>query len=94
MEIKYKIVIEKNAIKQLGKIDKSQQRMIYGYLKKNLEDISDPRLFGKSLKGNLRNYWGYRVGDYRIIAEINDDEIKIIVIEVGHRKDIYKKALK
>ena len=91
MEIKYKIVIEKNAIKQLGKIDKSQQRMIYGYLKKNLEDTSNPRLFGKSLKGNLRNYWRYRVGDYRIIAKINDDEIKIIVIEVGHRKDIYKK---
>lgn len=91
MEIKYKVVIEKNAIKQLGKLDKSQQRMIYACLKKNLEGTSNPRVLGKSLKGKLRDYWRYRVGDYRIVAEINDDVIKIFVIEIGHRKYVYKK---
>jgi mRNA interferase RelE/StbE len=90
MNIQYKLLFEKNAIKQLSKIDKSQQIIIYSYLKKNLENTTNPRIFGKPLKGPLKDYWSYRVGDYRIIAEINDDEIKIIIIEIGHRKDIYK----
>jgi len=59
--------------------------------KKNLENTNNPRIYGKSLKGNLRDYWRYRVGNHRIIAEINDIEVKILIINVGHRKDIYKK---
>ncbi len=90
MGIKYKVIFEKNAVKQLKKIDVAQQKMIYGYIKKNLEGTSTPRMSGKALKGNLKEYWRYRVGDYRIIAEIDDCEIKIIIIEIGHRKDIYK----
>ncbi|MFA5635368.1 MAG: type II toxin-antitoxin system RelE family toxin [Anaerovoracaceae bacterium] len=43
------------------------------------------------LKGNLKDYWRYRVGDYRIIVEINDREIRVLVMDKGHRKDIYKK---
>lgn len=89
--MKYKIVFEKNADKQLKKIDVTQQRIIVNWLVKNLENTNDPRIFGKSLKGNLKDYWRYRIGNYRIIAEINDDEVKILIIEVGHRKDIYKK---
>ena len=89
--MKYKILFDKNADKQLKKIDVTQQRIIVNWIIKNLEDTSDPRIFGKSLKGNLKDYWRYRVGDYRIIAEINDDEVKILIIEIGHRKDIYKK---
>ena len=89
--MKYKILFEKNADKQLKKIDTTQQRIIVNWIAKNLENTRDPRIFGKSLKGNLKNYWRYRVGDYRIIAKINDDEVRILIIEVGHRKDIYKK---
>lgn len=88
--MKYKILFEKNADKQLKKIDTTQQRIIVSWIAKNLENTNDPRIFGKSLKGNLKDYWRYRVGNYRIIAEINDDEVKILIIEVGHRKDIYK----
>jgi mRNA interferase RelE/StbE len=88
--MKYTITFEKKADKQLEKIDKTQQRIIVNWIIKNLEDTDDPRRFGKVLKGNLRNYWRYRVGDYRIIAEINDKDIKIIIIEIGHRKEIYK----
>jgi len=47
-------------------------------------------MFGKALKGNLGDYWRYRVGNYRLIAEINDEEIIIIIIGIGHRRDIYK----
>lgn len=88
--MKYKILFEKNADKQLKKIDTTQQRIIVNWIAKNLENNNDPRIFGKSLKGNLKDYWRYRIGNYRIIAEINDDEVKILIIEVGHRKDIYK----
>ena len=89
--MKYKILFEKNADKQLKKIDTTQQRIIISWIAKNLENTNDPRVMGKSLKGNLNDYWRYRIGNYRIIAEINDDEVKILIIEVGHRKDIYKK---
>lgn len=89
--MKYKILFEKNADKQLKKLDKTQQRLIVNWIIKNLENTNDPRVFGKALKGNLKDYWRYRVGNYRIIAEINDDEVKILIIEIGHRKNIYKK---
>ena len=89
--MKYKILFDRNADKQLKKIDKTQQRIIVNWITKNLENTNDPRVFGKALKGNLKDYWRYRVGDYRIIAEINDDEVKILIIEIGNRKDIYKK---
>lgn len=89
--MKYKILFDKNVDKQLKKIDKTQQRIIVNWIAKNLENTSNPRILGKSLKGNLKDYWRYRVGDYRIIAEINDDEIRILIIEIGNRKDIYKK---
>ncbi|NLN48779.1 MAG: type II toxin-antitoxin system RelE/ParE family toxin, partial [Clostridiales bacterium] len=79
----------KNADKQLKKLDVTHQRIIVNWISKNIENTNNPRAFGKSLKGELKNYWRYRVGDYRIIAEINDEEVKIIIIEVGHRKNIY-----
>ncbi len=89
--MKYKILFDKDAEKQLNKIDGTQQRIIVNWIAKYLENTHDPRIFGKTLKGNLKDYWRYRVGNYRIIAEINNDEIRIIIIEIGHRKDIYKK---
>ncbi len=88
--MKYKILFEKNADKQLKKIDTIQQRIIVNWIAKNLENTHDSRIFGKCLKGNLKDYWRYRVGHYRITAKINDDEVKILIIEVGHRKDTYK----
>jgi mRNA interferase RelE/StbE len=51
----------------------------------------NPRLTGKALQGDLKGLWRYRVGDYRLIAQIKDAELLILVIELGHRKGIYKK---
>ncbi len=62
--------------------------MLYSYIEKNLEGSSNPRVQGSPLKGTLNSYWGYRIGDYRIIADIIDFEIKIVIVEMGHRKDI------
>ncbi len=89
--MKYKILFDKNADRQLKKTNTTQQRIIVNWIAKNLENTDDPRILGKSLIDNLKDYWRYRIGNYRIIAEINDDEVKILIIEVGHRKDIYKK---
>ena len=87
--MRFKVFFEKNADKQLKKLDVTHQRIIVNWISKNIENTNNPRAFGKSLKGELKNYWRYRVGDYRIIAEINDEEVKIIIIEVGHRINIY-----
>lgn len=55
-----------------------------------MNNSEKPREKGKKLKGNLKDYWRYRVGKYRIITEINDEDITIIVINIGHRSDVYK----
>jgi len=86
--MKYTIIFDKNADKQLQKINVTQQRIIVNWIAKNLEMAEDPRVFGKPLKGNLKDYWRYRVGDYRIIVEINVREIRVLIIDIGHRKDI------
>lgn len=85
----YQVVYTKKAIKSLNKINQSQQRMIIAWIEKNLINTENPKSLGKSLKGNLKEYWRYRVGKYRILADIDNDEIKIIIFNIGHRKDIY-----
>ena len=89
--MKYQVLYTKKAIKQLSKIEVNQRNIILAWIEKNLVGIDNPKIHGKALKGNLRNYWRYKIGDYRIITEINNDEIKIIVVGIGHRKDIYER---
>lgn len=86
----YRIQYDDTAIKQLKKIDKSQREIILKWIKKNLDNIENPRIRGKPLKGELNNYWRYRVGKYRVITEIDDKNITIIVISIGKRNDVYK----
>ena len=85
----YTLVLSEKAIKQLKKIDKSSAKLIISWLEKNIDNCNNPRIHGKALKGNLAEYWRYRVGDYRIICSIEDEELVVIAIAVGHRKDIY-----
>ena len=86
----YKVAYERKAIKQLAKIEKGQQNILLAWIKKNLVETNNPRKHGKLLTGPLKGYWRYRVGNYRILADIKDSEVTIIVINIGHRKDIYK----
>ncbi len=88
--MKYKIEIHTNFQKQFKKLDKPVQVMIYSWIKKNLVNTDDPRQHGKALTGNKSGYWRYRVGNYRIIAEINGDEMILYLITIAHRKDVYK----
>ncbi len=87
----YDVKYEKKAVKQIQKLDPSVQRLIKTWIEKNLIGTTNPRQHGKGLMGNKSDYWRYRVGDYRILAEIRDAEVIIIIVEVGHRREIYKK---
>ena len=86
----YRVEFSESAVKQLKKLDKQTARVIKNWVIKNLVDTLDPRHHGKALKGNLKGIWRYRVGDYRLLAEIKDEVVTIFIFEVGHRKEIYK----
>ena len=86
---KYKVEYLPKAIKNLRKLDKYTRNLIYAWIDKNLVDCENPRVHGKGLVGDKSGQWRYRVGDYRIICEIKDEEIVILVLEVGYRREIY-----
>jgi mRNA interferase RelE/StbE len=90
MPKRYRVVIQEGAIKTLKKMDGAVRRLILAYLRSRLEGIEDPRLIGKALVGGRAGQWRYRVGDYRILAEIRDEEIAIYVFKIGHRRDVYE----
>lgn len=85
----YHVEFSKLALKQLKKLDKPTAALIVGWVRKNLEGVDNPRVHGKGITSNKSGQWRYRVGDYRIIAEIIEAEVVVLVLEVGHRKDIY-----
>lgn len=89
----YKIEFEERAFEDFSKLDGSVKKQIQKYLDK-LAMREDPRTLGEPLQENLSAYWKYRVGDYRLVAEIKDDVLVVLMLAVGHRRDIYKNASK
>lgn len=87
--MKYRVVFSERAKKQLQKIDKHISSLIIAWLEKNVDGTENPRLHGKALVENRTGQWRYRIGDYRIICEIKDEEVTVLVLEVGHRRSIY-----
>ncbi len=87
--MKYEVEYTPRAVKQLKKLDKCTRALIYGWIEKNLEGCEDPRQHGKGLTANRSGQWRYRIGDYRLIAEIEDEKIIILILNVGHRRDVY-----
>ena len=87
--MKYKVILSEKARKALKKLDKQTSSLIIGWIEKNLEGCENPRIQGKGLTSNRSGQWRYRIGDYRLICEIQDKKIIIYVLEVGHRKKIY-----
>ena len=78
----YQVKFTDSALKQLQKIDKQTMRLIKNWIVKNLVDCEDPRVHGKQLTGNLKGVWRYRVGDYRLFADIRDYVLTIIIFDV------------
>lgn len=86
----YHVKFADAAAREMKKLDRYTAAMLMGWIRKNLEDCTDPRQHGKGLTANRSGEWRYRVGDYRILAQIQDDEILILLLHVGHRSTIYK----
>lgn len=86
----YKIRWEKKAIMEFKKYDRTTQLFIKKWIDKKIYNTDNPRNHGKALKGDLGEYWRYKIGNYRLICKIKDNELCILVISVGDRKSIYK----
>ena len=86
----YRVEFTEKALKALKKLDRYTALLITAWIRKNLEGCTNPRQHGKGLVGDKSGQWRYRVGDYRLLAEIQDDWIIILILNVGHRREIYK----
>lgn len=84
----WKINFTGSAKKELKKLDKKEATRIIHFLE-DIAKAEDPRIKGKKLKGNLKEFWRYRVGNYRIICVIEDGEMLVLVVRIGHRKEVY-----
>jgi mRNA interferase RelE/StbE len=79
------------AVKQLKKIDRPVAARLLDYMDQRVATADDPRALGKNLSGpKTGEYWRYRVGDIRIICKIQDDQVCILVIEIGSRREVYR----
>ena len=84
----WKIEFARSAAKELDKLDKPIVQKVLKFLKERVEQ--NPRAVGEQLKGELSQFWRYRVGDYRLYADIDDKHLTILIVKVGHRKNVYK----
>ena len=87
----YSVEIAEEAAKKIRKLDRETQHLILSYINRNLKNCQDPRASGKALSGPLRGLWRYRIGDYRLLAEIRDREMVVIAVNLGHRSKIYSR---
>lgn len=85
----YAIRFTPNATKQVRKLDPVAAKRIRGFLEQKLAQLDNPRLLGRKLVNE--EFWRYRVGDYRILTNIDDDQILILIVEVAHRREVYHK---
>lgn len=86
----WRIELSETASKQLAKFDKVEAKRITKFLRQRLAVIENPRSTGKALTGSLGGLWRYRVGDYRLICEIQDGVLCILVVKIGNRREVYK----
>ena len=86
----YHVEFTKQALKDIKKLDKPTSALILSWIRKNLEGCDDPRRHGKGLTANRSGEWHYRIGDYRLLAEIQDGRLIILMLTVGHRSEVYK----
>ena len=91
--MKYEVELSERFKKEFRKFDKYTQKMIRAWINKNLVGTEDPRLHGKGLTANRSGQWRYRIGDYRLICNINDNKLIILALSVRHRRDVNKKSI-
>jgi mRNA interferase RelE/StbE len=87
--VRWAYSFDARALHELQKLDRQAQKDIIAYLEKRIATKEDPRRFGKPLKADLAGLWRYRVLDYRILCQIMDEMLLVLVVSVGHRKNVY-----
>ena len=88
----WQIEFDPSAVKELAKLDKPVARRIVQFLRERIAALTDPRSLGEALRGDeLGSFWKYRLGDYRVVAEIVDRRVVIIVVRIGLRREVYRK---
>lgn len=86
----WQIELTDAAVKQLKKMGHTEAKRIRDYLRERVQPLDDPRQLGKPLQGQMSELWRYRVGDYRLIAQIEDERVCVLVVRIGHRKEVYR----
>jgi len=82
--------ISETAKRQIKKLDRSSAQILVRYLNRLVLEVENPRQRGKSLTANLTGLWRYRVGDYRLICDIQDGELVVLVLQIAHRSQVYR----
>ena len=88
--MKWRVEFDAAAAKELRKLDASEQRRILEFLRQRIVTGDDPRRLGTALTGEFSGLWRYRIGDYRLIASIEDNRFTVLILRVGHRRNIYR----
>lgn len=86
----WKVEFDDRALKELRKLDPQIQRQILLFLRQRVATPDNPKRFGKPLSGDRLGLWRYRIGSYRLICRIEEDRVVVLVLGVGHRKDVYR----
>ena len=87
----WKVELSSQALKALGQLDAQVARRILTFLHDRVASLDDPRSIGEALKGSrLGEFWKYRIGDYRVISSIEDGALRILVVKVGNRREVYR----
>ena len=87
----WKIEFDPGARRELEKLDNTISDRILRFLHERIATLDDTRQVGERLQGTLREFWKYRVGDYRLICSLKDDRMVVVVVRVGHRRHIYRR---
>jgi mRNA interferase RelE/StbE len=85
----WRLEFSKRADKQLSKMDKSSSRVIVAWLMKHIDGCDNPRVHGKGLTENHSGEWCYRIGDYRVLCDIQDTRLVVLAFNVEHRGTVY-----
>ncbi len=86
----WQIEFGREAKRDFAKLDKPMQRRIFAYLNERIATSEDARSFGKALRHSFSGLWCYRVGDYRVVCDIQDDKLMVLVVQIGHRSVVYE----
>ncbi len=86
----WKVEFDPHALRELSRLARAVQQRILQFLHERIQTGQDPRRFGGPLRGTKKDLWKYRIGDYRLICDIQDDIVRVLVLRVGHRREVYR----